>query len=91
MTLYLVKVFKKNKKSSDQTVTIINKGENGETGRDHCPNVTNTSLSIFFNSTRSLKFLFLPKNVKKNRMDTNGVVGAMVIDSDGLCLTCEYK
>ncbi len=48
MTLYLVKVSKKKqKKSLDQTVTIINKGENGETGRDPCPNVTNTLLSIF--------------------------------------------
>lgn len=24
-------------------------------------------------------------------MDTNGVVGAMVIDSDGLCLACKKK
>ena len=23
-------------------------------------------------------------------METNGVIGAMIIDSDGLCLSCKY-
>jgi predicted regulator of Ras-like GTPase activity (Roadblock/LC7/MglB family) len=24
-------------------------------------------------------------------MDKNGVIGAMIIDSDGLCLACKYQ
>ena len=33
--------------------------------------------------------ILFPFFLNRLRMDTNGIVGAMIIDSDGLCLACK--
>ena len=45
-----------------------------------------TIFRIFKKNTKTTN-----KLKKQNRMDKNGVIGSMIIDSDGLCLACKLQ